>query len=75
MFIYDLGLDYHARSPQLIASVDRAAVLSVARKYLASGKMIVIAVGDRTKIEPDLRALNLGPIEIRDADGNVKPQS
>jgi zinc protease len=32
--------------------------------------MIVVAVGDRAKIEPGLKELNLGPIEIRDASGN-----
>jgi hypothetical protein len=31
---------------------------------------VVVAIGDRAKIEPELRKLNL-PIEIRDADGKV----
>jgi hypothetical protein len=31
----------------------------------------VIAVGDRAAIEPGLKALNLGRIEIRDEQGNV----
>ena len=74
LYIYDLGLDYFARSPGRLAAVDRASVQSVARKYLVPGKMIVIAVGDRTKIEPELRKLNLGLIEIRDAEGNLKLQ-
>jgi zinc protease len=46
-------------------------VLGAARKYLAPAKMIVVIVGDRAKIEPELRKLDLGPIEFRDADGNV----
>jgi len=33
--------------------------------------MVTIAVGARAKIEPELAKLNLGPVEIRDADGNV----
>jgi len=33
----------------------------------------VIAVGDRSKIEPELRKLNLGTLEIRDPEG--KPVS
>jgi hypothetical protein len=36
--------------------------------------MVVVAVGDRAKIEPELRKLNLGPIEILDAEGNVRSQ-
>ena len=41
------------------------------KKYLVPEKMIVVAVGDRAKIEPELAKLNLGTVEIRDADGNV----
>jgi zinc protease len=74
LYIYDLGLDYYARSPGRVASVDGAAVQSVARKYLVPAKMIVVAVGDRAKIEPELNKLNLGPIEILDTEGNVKAQ-
>ena len=33
--------------------------------------LILIAVGDRAKIQPELEKLYLGPIEIRDASGNV----
>jgi hypothetical protein len=33
--------------------------------------MLVVAVGDRKKIEADMAKLNLGAIEYRDADGNV----
>jgi hypothetical protein len=36
-------------------------------------RLIVITVGDRSKIEPELRKLNLGAVEIRDAEG--KPVS
>jgi hypothetical protein len=36
--------------------------------------LIVIAVGDRAKIEPELRKLNLGPVEIRTPDGKVAAQ-
>jgi len=44
---------------------------SMAEKYLVPGKLIVIAVGDRAKIEPELRKLDLGPVEIRDAEGKI----
>ena len=32
--------------------------------------MVIVAVGDRGKIEPELAKLNLGPIEYRDPGGN-----
>ncbi len=30
-----------------------------------------LIVGDREKIEADLRALNIGPVSIMDKDGNI----
>ena len=43
--------------------------LVVSKKYLVPANMVVIAVGDRAKIEAELRKLNLGAVEIRDAEG------
>jgi hypothetical protein len=47
-------------------------IQAVAKKYLRSENMIVIAVGDRKVIENGLKGAGLGDIEIRDPDGNVK---
>jgi zinc protease len=44
---------------------------TVAKKYLHPNQLILICVGDRAKIEPELLKLDLGAVEIRDADGNV----
>ena len=44
--------------------------LAAAKKYLVPDRFVVVAIGDRSKIEADLRKLNL-PIEIRDADGKL----
>jgi zinc protease len=71
LFVYDLGLDYYARYLQRVAGVDAAAVQAAARKYIAPERFVVIAVGDRKKIEAELKKLDLGAIEIRDTDGNV----
>jgi zinc protease len=46
-------------------------VLGAARKYFVPAQMITVVVGDRATIEPELRKLNLGPIEFRDAEGKV----
>jgi hypothetical protein len=32
---------------------------------------IVVAVGDRAKIEPEIRKLNLGQIEFQDPEGKA----
>ena len=69
IFIYDLGLDYYTRHAQEVRAITAAQALDVARRYLVPGRLVVIAVGDRQAIEPELRKLNLGTVEIRDAEG------
>ena len=57
---------------------DRVRALSVsqmnaeAQRFVQPDNHIVwVVVGDRTKIEPGIRELNLGEIKLVDADGNV----
>jgi hypothetical protein len=33
--------------------------------------MVVVAVGDKSKIEPQLKKLSLGAIETRDSEGRL----
>jgi zinc protease len=73
LFVYQLGLDYYREVLAQAASVTPEAALAAARKYIDPNKLIVIAVGDRARIEPQLKGLNLGAIEIRDADGRRLP--
>jgi zinc protease len=70
-FIYDLGLDYYANYSEEVRAVTPAQTLAVTKKYLQPNSLVVVAVGDRSAIEPELQKLNLGPLEIRDAEGNV----
>jgi zinc protease len=72
IYTYDLGLDYYAKYPAQIAAVNANAAQAAARKYLVPEKLLVVVVGDRKKVEPELARLKLGTIELRDADGNVK---
>jgi zinc protease len=71
LYVYDLGLDYYTKLPSEVASVTPDTALAAAKKHLVASRMIVIAVGDRAKIEPGLRKLNLGAVEARRADGSV----
>ncbi|MSO30442.1 MAG: insulinase family protein [Acidobacteria bacterium] len=73
IFIYDLGLDYYTRYAQQVNAVTAEQALEVARRYLVPGRLVVIAVGDRSAIEAELRKLNLGAVEVRDTEG--KPGS
>jgi zinc protease len=44
---------------------------SGSRGYLVPAKMKVIAVGDRGRVESQLKALGLGPIEVRSAQAEA----
>ena len=70
IYTYDLGLNYYATYAESVYAVTADQALAVAKKYLVPERFVVVAVGDRAKIEADLKKLNL-PIEIRDADGKV----
>jgi zinc protease len=69
VFIYDLGLDYYTRYAEQVNAVTPDQTLAVAKRYLNPGAMVVVAVGDKAKIEPQLKKLNLGAMETRDTEG------
>ncbi|MFO1428324.1 MAG: pitrilysin family protein, partial [Steroidobacteraceae bacterium] len=71
LYVYGLPLDYYGTLPASIDAVTTADVQRVARQYLAPEKMAVVAVGDRKLIAPGLVDLRLGPVELRDFDGNA----
>jgi zinc protease len=74
LFVYGLPNDYFQRLPASFEAVTPAAVAKAAQDYIHPQNLVVVAVGDRAKIQPDLEKLNLGPIEIRDESGDlVKP--
>ena len=70
LFTYELPLDYYGQLPEKINAVNSADVQRVATEYIHPDSSIVIAVGDRAKIEPELKKLSIGPIETVDYDGN-----
>jgi zinc protease len=70
-YMFDLPPDYYSRLPAQFARVTARQAQAAARKYLAPEQMVVVAVGDRAKIGPQLQALKLGPTEVRDTDGQL----
>jgi zinc protease len=70
LFVHNLPLDYYHNLPEQIQRVSAADVRMAAQTYLKPKGTVIVAVGDRGKIEPELAKLNLGPIEIRDTAGN-----
>ena len=70
LFVHQLPLNYYHDLPEQIQSISAADVQRVARTYLKPEHIIVVAVGDRSRIQPELEKLNLGPIEIRNSSGD-----
>ncbi|MBN2241880.1 MAG: insulinase family protein [Acidobacteria bacterium] len=71
LFTYGLPPTWFRDLPERIRRISAAEVLRVAREHLKPEEAVVVAVGDRGKIESELGKLNLGPVEVRDADGNL----
>ena len=69
--LYNLARDYFEKLPDRLNAVTAEDAEAAAKKYLHPDQMILICVGDRARIEPELKKLELGAIEIRDADGKI----
>jgi zinc protease len=70
LFIYGLPTDYYSLLPAKINAINDADVAKVVGRYLKPQSMVVVAVGDRAKIEPELKKLNLGEIKQLDNEAN-----
>jgi zinc protease len=71
LFVYGLPLDYFSKLPELVDAVTPDQAEAMAQKYIHPEKIVVLAVGDRAKIEDEMKKLNLGKMEIRDTEGKV----
>jgi zinc protease len=71
LFVYDLGLDYYSKYIERVVGIDASTAHAAAQKHLHPDRLLVVAVGDRAKIEADLKKLDLGTAEYRDTEGNV----
>ena len=63
-FVFGLPLEYYRDLPAQIDKVTSADTLRVAKEYLHPEAMIVVAVGDRAKIEPGLKDLKVGDVKV-----------
>ena len=73
--LYNLPLDYYNNYVQNIEAVTQADVQRVAREYINPASLAIVIVGDRKSIELGLKAINAGPISIRDFGGQpINPQ-
>lgn len=68
LFVYDLPLDYYGGLPARVNAVTAGDVQRVAKEHVDAARLLVVAVGDRSAIEAELRKLELGPVETRTVD-------
>jgi zinc protease len=71
IFLYGRPLDYYATLPAKYRSVTAEDVARVAKEDLHPDHLIIVAAGDRAKIEQQLKDANLGPVEVRDINGKL----
>jgi zinc protease len=73
LYVYGLPLDYFSLLPERLNGVSAEQAQAAAQKYIQPDKLTVLAIGDRAKIEADMKKLNLGKVEIRDTEGKLVP--
>jgi zinc protease len=71
IFLYHRALDFYAKLPAKYEAITPADVARAAQQYLHPDQLVIVAAGDRAKIEPALKAADLGPIEVRDIAGKL----
>ncbi|MBA3342147.1 MAG: insulinase family protein [Gemmatimonadaceae bacterium] len=72
--LYNLPLDYYNNYVQNVEAVTQADVQRVARRYIDPASLAIVVVGDRKSIEQGLKAVNAGPIMVRDFFGQPVSQ-
>jgi zinc protease len=71
VFVYRLPTNYYQTLPAQYLKLTPDEVEKTAIEYVHPENLIVVAVGDRAKIESGLQQLNLGPIEVRNESGDM----
>lgn len=71
IFIYNRPLDYYSKLPATYTAVTAEDVQRVAKATIHPGHFIILAVGDKSKIETPLKQLDIAPIEYMDPLGNT----
>jgi zinc protease len=68
LVVYKLPDDYFQRYVPNIQAVTAAGVQKAAATYIQPTKLAIVVVGDRSVIEPKIKALNLGPMRVMTVD-------
>jgi len=73
MIRFDLPADYYDTYAARVLALRQSDVHAAAQSVVHPDKRVWVIVGDRVKIEPAIRKLDLGEVRLIDADGNPKP--
>jgi zinc protease len=73
LFTFGLPDDYFESLPSRLGAVTAEDLAAAAQKHLTPDRMLIVAVGDRAKIESQIETLGLGAISYRDPDGKESP--
>ena len=68
---YKLPVDYYNTFTQNVMALTPEQVNGLASRTIVPGKLAWVVVGDMSKVEADVRGLNLGEVVKLDVDGNV----
>ncbi|MDB4951748.1 MAG: peptidase domain protein [Gemmatimonadetes bacterium] len=69
VLLYGLPLDYYATYRERLAALTPADISGIAHKRLTPDAVTIVVAGDLSKIEPGIRALNLGAVEVWSPEG------
>jgi len=70
LFIYNRPLDYYATLPEGYAKVTPEEVEKAAKTEVHPEQLLIIEVGDKSKIDASLQDLKLAPVTYADTSGN-----
>ena len=71
MVRYNLPDDYYNKYPDMVRNLKLIEIQTAAKRIVDPNNMTWLVVGDRAKIEKEIKALGLGEVIPIDSDGNV----
>jgi predicted Zn-dependent peptidase len=72
LVVYGIDPSFLRTYVQNVMAVTPADVQRVAQEYVRPSNAVVVVVGDRAKIEPGIRALNLAPVVVKEVGDFIR---
>lgn len=73
MVVWGVPANYYETYAEIVAAMDAQRATEAAVEVVGTGPTTWVVVGDRATIEPKIRALNIGEVQVVDVDGNPVP--